>query len=84
MRLSKTALTGLQQRVRLTPRVQRLGQHYPQRVQRNDIDSIEVRHHSLAVGVPLPVEIPLAIGGQGHMVLNLEATYEEARERSRL
>jgi hypothetical protein len=47
-------------------------------------DFLEIRHHSLAVGKPLPDEIPMAIGGQGHVVLNLEAIYEEARERSRL
>jgi len=47
-------------------------------------DFVEIRHHSLRVGEALPEEIPLAIGGQGHVVLNLEAIYEEARERSRL
>jgi len=47
-------------------------------------DFLEIRHHALVVGEPLPDEIPLSIGGQGHVVLNLEATYEEARERSRL
>lgn len=46
-------------------------------------DSLEVRIRSLAVGQPLPV-LPLALGGLGHVSLDLEATYEEARERGRL
>ncbi len=45
--------------------------------------ALEVRVRSLAVGAPLP-ELPLALGGLGHVMLNLETTYEEARTRRRL
>ncbi len=45
--------------------------------------ALQLRIRSLAVGGPLP-ELPLALGGLGHVLLNLEATYEEARVRSRL
>lgn len=48
----------------------------------NGADSLEVRVRSLAVGEPLP-ELPLALGGLGHVMVNLEATYEEVRERGR-
>lgn len=46
-------------------------------------DSLELRIQSLNLGQPLP-ELPLALGGVGHVMLDLEATYEEARERGRL
>lgn len=46
-------------------------------------DSLELRVRPLAVGEHLP-ELPLALGGIGHVMLDLEATYEEARERGRL
>jgi hypothetical protein len=45
-------------------------------------DSRELRVRPLEVGRPLP-ELPLALGGLGHVMLDLEATYEEARERGR-
>lgn len=48
-----------------------------------DADSLEIRSHSLAVGKTLP-ELPLALGGMGHVMVNLDACYEDARERSRL
>ncbi|MFO0877692.1 MAG: DUF4058 family protein [Gemmataceae bacterium] len=47
------------------------------------VDSLEVRVRALEVGQTLP-ELPLALGGLGHVMVNLEATYEEARERARL
>ena len=46
-------------------------------------DSIEVRFRPLEVGQALPV-LPLALGGLGHVVVDFEATYEDARGRSRL
>ena len=46
-------------------------------------DSLEVRVRALELGGVLP-ELPLALGGFGQVVLDLEATYEEARSRSRL
>lgn len=49
----------------------------------NDRDTLEIRCRSLGVGRPLP-ELPLALGGLGYVWLDLEATYEEARKRSRL
>jgi hypothetical protein len=49
----------------------------------NGVDSIEIRHRSLAVGASLPV-LPLALGGRGTMQVDFEATYEEAREQCRL
>lgn len=49
----------------------------------NGADSLELRVRSLAVGQPLP-ELPLALGGLGYVLLNLEVCYEEARGRSRL
>ena len=49
----------------------------------DDNDTLEIRHRSLAVGEVLPV-LPLALGGLGHVNVDFEATYEEARERSRL
>jgi len=52
-------------------------------VRREGLDHTEVRVKSLAVGQQLPT-LPLALGGLGHVLLDLEATYEDARERSRL
>ncbi len=52
-------------------------------VRADGIDSLELRIRSLAVGRPLP-ELPLALGGLGHVMLDLEASYEDARRRSRL
>ncbi|WP_020473814.1 hypothetical protein [Zavarzinella formosa] len=49
----------------------------------NGADSLELRIRPLAVGELLPT-LPLALGGLGHVMLDLEATYEDARERSRL
>ena len=49
----------------------------------NDVDTLEVRHHPLAVGETLPV-LPLALGGLGRINVDFEATYEDARSRSRL
>ena len=49
----------------------------------NERDTLEIRHRSLAIGEPLPV-LPLALGGLGWIEVDLEATYEDARERSRL
>lgn len=46
-------------------------------------DSLELRIRGIEVGHPLP-ELPLALGGLGHVMLNLEAAYEEARVRCRL
>ena len=46
-------------------------------------DAIEIRFRPLAVGQPLPV-LPLALGGLGHVVVDFEATYQDAREHSRL
>ena len=46
-------------------------------------DSLEIRYLPLAVGQALPV-LPLALGGLGHVTVDFEATYEDARERSRL
>lgn len=46
-------------------------------------DSLEIRFRPLAVGQALPV-LPLALGGLGHVTVDFEATYEDARERSRL
>ncbi len=46
-------------------------------------DSVEIRYRPLAVGQALPV-LPLALGGLGHVTVDFEATYEDARERSRL
>ena len=47
------------------------------------MDSLEVRVDTLEVGGVLP-ELPLALGGLGHVMLDLEATYEDARRHSRL
>ena len=49
----------------------------------NDVDTLEIRHRPLAVGDTLPV-LPLALGGLGRIDVNFEATYEDARSRSRL
>ncbi len=49
----------------------------------NEVDSLEIRYRPLAVGQALPV-LPLALGGLGHVVVDFEAAYEDARERSRL
>ena len=49
----------------------------------NDQDTLEIRHRSLVVGEELPT-FPLALGGQGHVMVDFEATYEEAHERNRL
>lgn len=44
---------------------------------------IDQWHHPLAVGAPLPV-VPLYLKGYGCVRLDLEATYREACERSRI
>ena len=49
----------------------------------NDVDTLEVRHRPLAVGSTLPV-LSLALGGLDRIDVNFEATYEDARSRSRL
>jgi Protein of unknown function (DUF4058) len=53
----------------------------PTRIQ--DADTLEIRHRSFSVGDVLPV-LPLALGGVGWLNVDLDASYEEARERSRL
>jgi hypothetical protein len=52
-------------------------------VRNSDGDTLEIRHRPLALGGLLP-ELPLALGGFGHITVNFETTYEEARHRSRL
>lgn len=52
-------------------------------VHRNKEDLIDLWHWPLAVGSPLPT-VPLALKGFGCVALNLEATYAEACERSRI
>ena len=49
----------------------------------NEADSLEIRFRPLAVGQGLPV-LPLALGGLGHVMVDFEATYEDARGHSRL
>lgn len=49
----------------------------------NDVDTLEIRHRPLAVGSTLPV-LSLALGGLDRIDVNFEATYEDARSRSRL
>jgi Protein of unknown function (DUF4058) len=46
-------------------------------------DTLEIRHRSLTIGDALP-DLPLALGGLGVVNVDFEATYEEARDRSRL
>lgn len=48
-----------------------------------DDGALELRIRSVAVGQPLPT-LPLALGGVGHVMLDLEAAYEEVRSKSRL
>ena len=50
---------------------------------RNEQNQIDVWPAPLAVGDPLPT-LPLALLGSGCVPLDLEATYTEARQRSRL
>jgi hypothetical protein len=52
-------------------------------VRRRDRDEIDMWAESLAVGQPLPT-MPLPVRGLGVLPLDLEATYTEARLRSRL
>jgi hypothetical protein len=46
-------------------------------------DQIEIWPHRLAVGAPLPV-LPLALRNAGVVPLDLDRTYSEARQRSKL
>jgi hypothetical protein len=50
---------------------------------RNEGDQIDIWTHPLALGQTLPV-VPLALRGGPTLPLDLEATYTEARQRSRL
>jgi hypothetical protein len=50
---------------------------------RNDRNEIDVWNSPLAVGQSLPT-LPLALRGNGAVPLDLEASYTEARQRSRL
>jgi hypothetical protein len=52
-------------------------------VHRQEGNQIDVWLRPLAVGEPLPL-LPLALRGAGCVPLDLEATYSEARRRSRL
>ncbi|MDB5309923.1 MAG: hypothetical protein JWO38_4125 [Gemmataceae bacterium] len=52
-------------------------------VRRNKENLIDLWHWPLAVGTPLPI-VPLALKGFGCVALDLEATYAEACERSRI
>jgi Protein of unknown function (DUF4058) len=52
-------------------------------VRRNDADQIEVWPHPLAVGQTLPV-VPLVLRGAATVPLDLESTYSDARQCSRL
>jgi hypothetical protein len=52
-------------------------------VHRNDRNEIDVWDAALAVGESLPT-LPLALRGNGAVPLDLEASYTEARQRSRL
>ena len=52
-------------------------------VRRQDTDQIDVWPHPLAVGGMLPV-VPLALRGADTVPLDLEITYSDARQRSRL
>jgi len=49
----------------------------------DEADALEVRHRPLAAGQLLPA-LPLASGGLGWIDVDFEATYEDARGRSRL
>jgi hypothetical protein len=49
----------------------------------NDADTLELRIRPLAVGAVLP-ELPLALNAGLVLPVDLEATYSEARDRSRL
>ena len=42
----------------------------------DDTDSLEIRVRTLELGGPLP-ELPLALAGFGHLLLDLDATYDE-------
>jgi hypothetical protein len=50
---------------------------------RQEVNAIDVWPATLAVGAALPV-LPLAVRGYRAVPLDLEATYQDARERSRL
>jgi hypothetical protein len=50
---------------------------------RQEVDQIDVWPFALAVGAPLPL-LPLALLGTRAVPLDLEATYNDARQRSRL
>jgi hypothetical protein len=50
---------------------------------REERDEIDLWREPLAVGQPLPT-LPLAVRGLGCLAVDLEATYMEARQRSRL
>ena len=50
------------------------------REERNEID---LSRAPLAVGQPLPT-LPLAVRGLGCLPIDLEATYQEARQRGRI
>jgi Protein of unknown function (DUF4058) len=50
---------------------------------RQEVNAIDVWPAALAVGAALPV-LPLAVRGYRAVPLDLEATYQDARERSRL
>jgi hypothetical protein len=52
-------------------------------VRRQEADQIDVWPHPLAVGRPLPV-VPLSLLGGGTIPLDLESTYTNACQRSRL
>lgn len=52
-------------------------------VRRQDVDQIDVWPHPLAIGGTLPV-VPLALRGAETVPLDLESTYSDARQRSRL
>ncbi|OWK36146.1 hypothetical protein FRUB_08709 [Fimbriiglobus ruber] len=49
----------------------------------NDADSIEFRIKPLAAGAPLP-ELPLFLDAGRVVTVDLEATYQEVREKSRM
>ncbi len=52
-------------------------------IRREGNDHIDLWLHPLAVGMPLPT-LPLPLRGAGCLALDLEASYAEARTRSRL
>lgn len=49
----------------------------------NGADSIEVRFRQLTLGQALPA-LPLALGGLGHVMVDLETTYQTARMHCRV